>query len=164
MDSTLDAFARAVSAGRRAELARVLAKLPPFLDGRILPALVHVLEENPHAGVPLVRDHGDPRGGAHLSLSFDRVALGEPLFCPGHRAWMLQSIAEAMKALGTQPSASQARELARALYDAIGDPCYEAERGRRLIAAAPPASTGRGPGRNAPCPCGSGKKFKRCCG
>ena len=22
----------------------------------------------------------------------------------------------------------------------------------------------RGPGRNDPCPCGSGKKFKKCCG
>ncbi len=27
-----------------------------------------------------------------------------------------------------------------------------------------PISTGPRVGRNAPCPCGSGKKFKRCCG
>jgi uncharacterized protein YecA (UPF0149 family) len=31
---------------------------------------------------------------------------------------------------------------------------------------APPVSAGKypGTGRNAPCPCGSGKKYKRCCG
>ncbi|MHB9053368.1 MAG: SEC-C metal-binding domain-containing protein [Thermoleophilia bacterium] len=26
------------------------------------------------------------------------------------------------------------------------------------------STTGTAPGRNEPCPCGSGKKFKRCCG
>ena len=40
--------------------------------------------------------------------------------------------------------------------------------GKRLDADAPPAreprlSEGR-PGRNDPCPCGSGKKYKKCCG
>jgi SEC-C motif-containing protein len=28
----------------------------------------------------------------------------------------------------------------------------------------PAARTAEQPGRNAPCPCGSGKKYKRCCG
>ncbi len=32
------------------------------------------------------------------------------------------------------------------------------------VAARPSAATGQKVGRNAPCPCGSGKKFKRCCG
>ena len=32
------------------------------------------------------------------------------------------------------------------------------------VAARPSAPTGQKVGRNAPCPCGSGKKYKRCCG
>ncbi|WP_420843181.1 SEC-C metal-binding domain-containing protein [Cryptosporangium phraense] len=31
-------------------------------------------------------------------------------------------------------------------------------------AVAPGQKTGAGPSRNAPCPCGSGKKYKRCHG
>ena len=27
-----------------------------------------------------------------------------------------------------------------------------------------PIKAGKGPGRNDPCPCGSGKKYKKCCG
>ncbi|MCK4602845.1 MAG: SEC-C domain-containing protein [Phycisphaerae bacterium] len=27
-----------------------------------------------------------------------------------------------------------------------------------------PIKSGTAPGRNAPCPCGSGKKYKKCCG
>ena len=35
---------------------------------------------------------------------------------------------------------------------------------RPPAAASRPASSAAKPGRNAPCPCGSGKKYKRCCG
>ncbi len=31
------------------------------------------------------------------------------------------------------------------------------------LVAPPPVKTATKPGRNTPCPCGSGKKFKRCC-
>ena len=34
----------------------------------------------------------------------------------------------------------------------------------RMRAAAQPSRTSRKPGRNEPCPCGSGKKYKHCCG
>jgi uncharacterized protein YecA (UPF0149 family) len=33
-----------------------------------------------------------------------------------------------------------------------------------VVRAAEAKSTARQPGRNEPCPCGSGKKYKRCCG
>jgi uncharacterized protein YecA (UPF0149 family) len=33
-----------------------------------------------------------------------------------------------------------------------------------LLIGRQPAHAPRTPARNAPCPCGSGKKFKRCCG
>jgi SEC-C motif-containing protein len=36
--------------------------------------------------------------------------------------------------------------------------------GRLDDAPEPVQPAAAGPGRNAPCPCGSGKKFKRCCG
>ncbi len=35
---------------------------------------------------------------------------------------------------------------------------------RQRAAARPPRTPGRPPGRNDPCPCGSGRKFKHCCG
>ncbi len=41
-----------------------------------------------------------------------------------------------------------------------GDPAAEA--GAEAESASPP--TARRPGRNSPCPCGSGRKYKRCCG
>jgi uncharacterized protein len=46
------------------------------------------------------------------------------------------------------------RELARQIV--------EERRQANMMPRRPPA--GRRPGRNAPCPCGSGKKFKNCCG
>ncbi len=57
--------------------------------------------------------------------------------------------------------------LMRAAHHAMGAP-----RGKpRSLAVAvheqlmgAPATGAKPPGRNAPCPCGSGKKFKRCCG
>ncbi len=34
----------------------------------------------------------------------------------------------------------------------------------RVEARAPRAGMGKKPGRNDPCPCGSGRKYKACCG
>jgi len=38
------------------------------------------------------------------------------------------------------------------------------DRLRREIALDPPSQKKEKPGRNDPCPCGGGKKYKRCCG
>ena len=35
--------------------------------------------------------------------------------------------------------------------------------GKKMPVAEPIKNTRRRPGRNDPCPCGSGKKFKKCC-
>ena len=104
LDAQLDEFRRTVTSKRRIELAGRLAALAPFRDDRILAALVRILEEDPFHGVPLLRDYGDPRGAAHLSRAFDRIARGR-FFCTGHRPKMLERTAEAMKSLGAQPSA-----------------------------------------------------------
>jgi uncharacterized protein YecA (UPF0149 family) len=39
----------------------------------------------------------------------------------------------------------------------------DALREASLRAAAPPPAAAKKIGRNAPCPCGSGKKYKKCC-
>ena len=48
-------------------------------------------------------------------------------------------------------------------YAQIGVGIYR-ERFSREMAARRPASAPAGPGRNDPCPCGSGRKYKKCCG
>jgi uncharacterized protein YecA (UPF0149 family) len=35
---------------------------------------------------------------------------------------------------------------------------------RKTAAMGPGPQSGRAPGRNDPCPCGSGRKYKKCCG
>lgn len=52
------------------------------------------------------------------------------------------------------------------LKQRVAEPAGEAEDGYTFGAEAPIPSASRTPkvGRNAPCPCGSGKKFKQCCG
>jgi len=161
LDAQLDEFRRTARPKRRIELARRLASLAPFRDDRILAALVCVLDEDPFHGVPLLRSYGDPRGGVHLSRAFDRIARGHH-FCTGHRAKMLERTAEAMEALGKGLSPEQLAMLGRAHEDAAGDPCYEEE--DHEPRPAEPARAAPGPSRNAPCPCGSGRKFKKCCG
>ena len=37
------------------------------------------------------------------------------------------------------------------------------KKGKRVVALRKPAKAGIKIGRNDPCPCGSGKKFKKCC-
>lgn len=52
-------------------------------------------------------------------------------------------------------------EDAVASYAGIGRSIYQA---RREVEAAVPVRADPRPGRNDPCPCGSGRKFKKCCG
>jgi hypothetical protein len=58
-------------------------------------------------------------------------------------------------------------EVLRARYrdvKEIGRRILSKGRRRRPLPAPSTAEPAGKPGRNAPCPCGSGKKFKRCCG
>ncbi len=57
------------------------------------------------------------------------------------------------------------QQLWNALIEQVGVARLRDRFGRmRQVAARQPAHAPRTPARNAPCPCGSGKKFKRCCG
>lgn len=72
---------------------------------------------------------------------------GSTLSLPDHAATILRIFSQAM---------GEYAQVGRALYQA-----------RRAAGADAPAPTGRARasnGRNEPCPCGSGKKFKKCCG
>jgi len=57
-------------------------------------------------------------------------------------------------ASGGAPSAS-------AVWSPGGFPSSKA--GARALVSTPPPTPARRPGRNDPCPCGSGRKYKRCC-
>jgi hypothetical protein len=61
-------------------------------------------------------------------------------------------------------AAAADRTVPPALFSTRSD--GPADSNRRPGASRPPAPVARGPkpGRNDPCPCGSGKKYKRCCG
>ncbi len=62
--------------------------------------------------------------------------------------------------------ATDFRELfprALASYSHVGQSLFKASMEAGAQARGPVVAT-RGPGRNDPCPCGSGRKFKKCCG
>jgi len=63
---------------------------------------------------------------------------------------------------GGPPTTELLRRVAVGYYEASGRPVPAAT----AAAAAKPTAPDRGEkvGRNAPCPCGSGVKFKKCCG
>jgi preprotein translocase subunit SecA len=64
----------------------------------------------------------------------------------------------------TQNFAAAGREAARsgALADSSGEAYEAAQQATRTVVA--PRNVGEKIGRNDPCPCGSGKKYKKCCG
>jgi len=83
-------------------------------------------------------------------------------FCEGYRAFFehsferLGAVAEAIRR-GLPPTA--AKDLLRSANASIVTPGATST-GRRTASGVP----GRKPGRNDPCPCGSGLKYKHCCG
>jgi hypothetical protein len=83
------------------------------------------------------------------------LEIARPLLCSPHRAAAL-----AVTALRI----TRARESNRAGWRAIGKASAKIhglpEPGGHPL----PPRTARSPGRNEPCPCGSGRKYKHCCG
>ena len=67
-------------------------------------------------------------------------------------------------ARGHSPLGEEAtEELAEGAPDVI-EHCVPALHALRLGGSAPTRRTGPRTGRNDPCPCGSGRKYKKCCG
>jgi hypothetical protein len=83
------------------------------------------------------------------------LETARPLLCPSHRA-AAQAVATARIARARASNAAGWRALGKASARINNLP---APGGAPL-----PARSSRVPGRNDPCPCGSGRKYKRCCG
>lgn len=103
------------------------------------------------------------------SVGVHRNTIGNWLRSPGFRdalveirrdrdlAWRDQLRSPTVQACASFPAASAAPRT-----PPLPPPPSSERRPVRL--APPPATAAPKPGRNQPCPCGSGRKFKRCCG
>jgi preprotein translocase subunit SecA len=65
---------------------------------------------------------------------------------------------------GKRPLSVDVPESAVAGFDAMMQALERAERAPATQSSLPHAGDARSVGRNDPCPCGSGKKYKKCCG
>ncbi len=106
------------------------------------------------------------RGGCpkhHIPIGTDPARYNH--FCEGYRLFFgealpeLKRIAEYFRRDELPPL--RKAPAGKATAENAGDGERPDLRTRRAPAAAPAAKP---PGRNAPCPCGSGRKFKNCCG
>jgi uncharacterized protein len=176
-------FAAAATAPTRLEptswLSLLLAQEPP--DRASLKELMGLALREYNAcaeclslGVPAVPAHGDLGAVEQFCKGYIRVSQGDTRWTRDTEAFAL-----------TVPLAAlagylEAAALEKVAPDAVED--YERWRAQRAEALAddvaalyrfweearnaPPPATPARPrvGRNEPCPCGSGKKYKRCCG
>jgi len=80
-------------------------------------------------------------------------------FCEGYKAFYREALPE----LERMAEYFKRNELPP-LKQPAGAGARKPEPAQAQPAAAPPAVAAAAPGRNDPCPCGSGRKFKHCCG
>jgi hypothetical protein len=149
--------------GFRGALREVLARLGVH-DDRIYDRLVAFLREDSELGATYLAEYGDERALEPLSQALDEAPLDEGggLGVNHH----LVELSEAIYTLGGELTDSQQSKLRRA--EAIHEesrrrshPLFGARRGQgsRTYKKKPLEDVGR----NDPCPCGSGKKYKKCC-
>jgi hypothetical protein len=163
VDALLSALERCRAGEARARLAEILS-LTPVDDGRIRAALVRMLGDDPSRAARFLADRGEWRTLPELARTVERL-LAEPLgccdICTGEA---LGALALAVSVLGGALSPEQAGKVEEALDRAKaswmpGEPMFTLPDALQERAVVRPAH----PGRNDPCPCGSGKKYKRCC-
>jgi SEC-C motif-containing protein len=157
----------------RTDCCSVLSKLG-VRDDRIFQAVVEGMERNPNAGAMYVAQYGDPRALPLLSAALDRFEESrDPNPFANHAVIELE---DAIKRLGGTLTPAQQRKVQRIfandrpkrerlrayLLGTLGSvgPDASLTRGAPVSETAPIA---RKIGRNDPCPCGSGKKYKKCC-
>jgi hypothetical protein len=162
VDALLAAFHAAPDRWARALAAMALVRTG-LRDDRILAALVRLLDENPVGAAACLARHGDARAVPDLVRAFDSDALVAKADCAICAAEILDQLAHSIELLGGSLTEAQ-----RARQERFGE---AADRLWVLLPdslppgppATKPARRVPRPGRNAPCPCGSGKKYKRCC-
>ncbi len=159
LDALLASFHAAPDGIARTLVAMALVR-PGLRDDRILAALIRLLDENPVDAAACLARHGDARAIPDLVRAFDPDELVAKADCAICAAEILTQIAHAIELLGgTLTGAQRARlerigEEADRLWVPFPDPFPPGPPARRRAPH---------PERNAPCPCGSGKKYKRCC-
>ena len=118
-------------------------------DPRIYAQLCALFDEDEVFGATCLSDYGDP---AALPILEGAIEDFEPDFDSPYGLMSLNELIDSYERLGGKVSAELARHLAsvRAEFESYG-------------ARVTPVKAAPKPGRNDPCPCGSGKKYKRCC-
>ncbi len=163
VDALLAAFHGCESTEGRTRLAEALARAPGG-DDRIRAALVRLLETDPENAARHLAERGEWRAAPDLSSALDRLAVapvGDCLLCS---TMHLGLVASALRDLGGIVSDAQLRAIDA--FDEGCDPLWtpwddDTPPTRREPPRLPATRPAR-PGRNAPCPCGSGKKYKKC--
>jgi hypothetical protein len=161
LDALLASFHAAPDSTARTLVAMALVRTR-LRDDRILAALVRLLDENPVGAAACLARHGDARAIPDLVRALDSDELVAKADCAICAAEILDQIAHSIERLGgTLTEAQRARlkrigEEAERLWVPVPDPFPRPS-------ARDPARRAPRPERNAPCPCGSGKKYKRCC-
>ncbi len=111
----------------------------------------------------------EARQDPHNRLPFDVITEMEGWPCYSdrqHRAHQPASTAEDLarerflRQFAGDPEAGEEADP----HHAPGEDCPDCGRHHSHEPPPAPVRADEGPGRNAPCPCGSGKKFKKCCG
>ena len=162
LDALLAAFDASRDTGVRCRLADALAR-SPMEDARVRAALVRLLGDAPTHAAWCLAERSEWRAVPDLIRAFDRLVKRPIADCDGCAAEHLSAIACAVRMLGGSLSRDrQARidalaKRAQTSWGPFADP-------PALHAASDtPEVRAQRPGRNDPCPCGSGKKYKRCC-
>lgn len=156
VEPVLSAFHSSTDAEHRVSLAGVLSRLR-VSDPRILAALLEHLEEDRDHAAGCLADYGDAAALPPLLAALDAERV-DPSAGPFGNQAIIELCAAIEELGGTLTAAQQAKE-------AQATELRERRMRQMMQRAQPPvANTTRQVGRNEPCPCGSGKKHKRCCG
>jgi hypothetical protein len=156
-EALLDAFERCQTMMDRSELAELLVVVDAC-DDRVRGALLRVVDELPEYGAGLLLRRGDWRAVPELLRRIDHLALAPLDDCTLCAGLAVEALEAVVRALGGVLTDEQRQRIDRVL-DGEGlrsFPRAGAPRGH------PPVRILRA-GRNAPCPCGSGRKYKKCC-
>jgi hypothetical protein len=162
LDALLASFHAAPDRIARTLVAMALVRTR-LRDDRILAALVRLLDENPFGAAACLARHGDARAIPDLVRALDSDELIAKADCVICAAEIQDQIAHAIELLGGTLTEAQRARLERINEKADRawlrglDPFPPVPSSRK------PAERAPRPERNAPCPCGSGKKYKRCC-
>jgi hypothetical protein len=151
LEAALAALARTTDSEFRDAICYVLAELG-VKDERIYAELCTLFDRDDTAGAGCFADYGDPRALPRIERAlweFDTEGRGT------FGLMGLADLVEAYNELGGDmpPELGERIERVREEWSARFREKY----------ADPPGGTNRKIGRNEPCPCGSGRKYKRCC-